>query len=90
MWTPRLTFGHLDSETIEKSDSLRIMVTLLTFSHWEPETIEKSDTSHILNISLRIGSLGARDERKVGLVTHSIDTTFHDQSLGHFPTFHFS
>ena len=43
----------------------------LELGHWEPETIKKSDSSHILNISPSIRSLGARENRKVGLVVHS-------------------
>ena len=43
----------------------------LVFGHLEPETIEKSDSLRILDTSPSIRSLGARDNRKVGLVTHS-------------------
>ncbi len=43
----------------------------LALGHLEPETIEKSDSLHIHETSPSIRSLGARDNRKVRLVTHS-------------------
>ena len=57
------------------------MTPPLALRHLKPETIEKSDLSRILNIFPRVRPLGARDNRKVGLVTHNIDTAYYDQSF---------
>ena len=43
----------------------------LALSHLEPEAIEKSDSLRIHETSPSIRSLGAGDNRKVRLVTHS-------------------
>ena len=43
----------------------------LALGHLEPETIEKSDLLRIHETSPSVRSLGAGDNRKVRLVTHS-------------------
>ena len=69
--TPPLVFGHLKPETIEKSDSLRILDTSPSIRSLGARDNRKVGLVMLFNICPRIRSLGARDNRKIGLVLHS-------------------